>query len=294
MNAPTGAFRVNPRIAFFGVPPGRARDVMQALCILSDTLGRSTFDVTAGQLAAICRTPLKTVHRALEELSGLGYLTFTASVGYRTTYAVTLIEQRLKQSAQDTMSQVRPILRDLQTRHGVPSSHAPPGENTRHLVASSPPNTGHHVPSSPPNTRHHVLSSPPEVNTGHHVPSSQNSRRLVPSFPAGKPRGGRGGEEREGSLGKQPKVVALKDIHNPQRVVLLRVLSWMNQQKSARKEKTTRLTMSHLLQTKLLLERRAKTRRRMLPLGTIFQCSKYSANSSSKSTRGNLPPWPQA
>jgi hypothetical protein len=46
------------------------------------------------------------------------------------------------------------------------------------------------------------------------VASSANSSHHVPTFPAGEPRGV-GGEEREGSLGKQPKIVALKEIQVP-------------------------------------------------------------------------------
>jgi hypothetical protein len=44
---------VNPRAAFFGVPPGRARDVMQALCIVSEELSRTTFNITPSEIAVL-------------------------------------------------------------------------------------------------------------------------------------------------------------------------------------------------------------------------------------------------
>jgi hypothetical protein len=51
--APTGDTRVNPRAAFFGGPPGRARDVMQALCIVSEELSRTTFNITPSEIAVL-------------------------------------------------------------------------------------------------------------------------------------------------------------------------------------------------------------------------------------------------
>jgi hypothetical protein len=196
---------VNPRVAFFGIAPGRARDVMQALCIVSEELGRSSFKITNSQLADISSAAAKNIYRQLQELAGAGYLTFSTEVGYRTTFAISLIEQQVRESSRLTMSRVRAALNDLKMAHHEPSCNAPPGQNM-----------AHYEPSPSANTPHHESSFPITANTPHHEPSSPNSPHHEPSLLAGKREGGRGVAKGELlSISKQ-KSTAFTEINNRQ------------------------------------------------------------------------------
>jgi hypothetical protein len=183
---------VNPRAAFFGVPPGRSRDVMQALCIVSEELSRSTFNITPTEIAVLSSVERKNVPRHLLELSAAGYLNFTAATGYRTTYSISLIEQQLRESTRLTMSRVREVLKDLNMTHLEASSKAPPGENMPH----------------------HESSLPTTANMPHLESSSPNSPHHESSLLAGKEEGGRGVVKGELLSINQRKSLAFTEINN--------------------------------------------------------------------------------